>query len=340
MQISNGKVQMNPKFNNLIIQKLKHSFAYLHICIFAYFVAYLLICLFAYFTVRPAFAAGNNLISVTPQIVHLDLISDPPEAEYLYVNNTSYPVELSFSMQDIKELSESGIPGFVDQKDAANYKYGLSSWVTFDKQDLILNPGEKGTIKVLIDKAKLTQGGHYASILAEVKQKDEGKAVKIKAVLASLLFVRASTGYEREEAKISYFGVLQDFWQFPEKFLMRFQNTGNVDLIPYGTLEINDMYGKQASRGIVNEGSLITLPESIRRYDIPVHKLVDFLPLGFYKATLSVHFGNSNQTAISTTSFFSEGDVDLRLAGGGFAALVILIFVLKRKFKRKTTTKE
>lgn len=277
----------------------------------------------------------KNTVSVTPQIARIDLAVDKPETEYLYVNNTQNPVELSFSMQDFKELEENGIPGFINQQDVKNYKYALSSWVTFDKKGLILNPGEKGTLKVTVDKTRLTQGGHYGSILAEIKQKDGEKGVKIKAILASLLFVRATTGYEREEGKISFFAPIMNFWEFPDKFLMRFQNTGNVDTIPYGLIEIKDMLGRIVAKGIVNQGSLITLPESIRRYDIPLQRLTGFLPVGFYNATILVHFGQNNKIITSHMSFFSQGSIDLRLIFIGFIILFVLIFVVKKKLRRK-----
>jgi hypothetical protein len=337
------KIQISSNFYNLIIKKIKYSFAYLLIGLnvvklrlLGSLVAYLLIGFFGSWVLSAnAQTTPKNTISVTPQIARLDLAADKPETEYLYVNNTQNPVELSFSMQDFKELEENGIPGFLNQQDAKNYKYALSSWVTFDKKDLILNPGEKGTLKVTVDKTRLTQGGHYGSVLAEIKQKDGEKGVKIKAILASLLFVRATTGYEREEGKISFFAPIIDFWEFPDKFLMRFQNTGNVDTIPYGLIEIKDMLGRTVAKGIVNQGSLITLPESIRRYDIPLQRLTGFLPVGFYNAAILVHFGQNNKIATSHMGFFSQGSIDLRLIVGIFIVLFVLIFVARRKLKRK-----
>lgn len=279
------------------------------------------------------FAAEN--ISVTPQISRIDLAQDAPETEFIYTNNTGSPIELSFSIQDFKELEDRGVPGFLEEKDAKNYKYSLSSWVTFDKKTMLLNPGERGTLKVLIDKTRLTLGGHYASVLAEMKQAESGKEVKLRAVLASLLFVRATTGYEREEGKISFFGPQREFPEFPDQFIMRFQNTGNVETIPYGIVEIKDLFGRKVAKGIVNDGSLIALPESIRRYDVPIQRLVRFLPIGFYNATISVHFGKDNKTLYSNSRFFSQGSIDFRLVLGGVIIISIVLFVIRRRFGRK-----
>lgn len=287
-----------------------------------------------------SFAANPpNTITVLPQLTQLDLSKDAPQTQIFYTNNASFTVELALSVQDVRELEDRSPVGILDPKEAANYKYSLSSWVYLDKQTLILSPGETKPIKVTVTKDKLSPGGHYGSILAEIKASDQAKkAVKIKGVLASLLFVRASTGNEHEEAKIPFFGIENQGIHFPESFIFRFQNTGNVDLTPYGTVTVTDMSGKTVAKGIVNEGSLITLPEAIRKYAVPVKMQTDFILPGKYKATLTLHFGKSNTTISQNTTFITGGTLNLLnliLAAMGII-LVILIaaFIVKRKLRK------
>ena len=144
--------------------------------------------------------AQQNTLTVTPQLTSLDLATDDPETLIYYKNSSSTPIELTLSVQDVKELEDRNPVGILDAKEAANYKYSLSSWVTLERQTLLLNPGEERTVKVTIAEEKLSPGGHYGTILAEIRQKEGNEKIKLKGVIASLLFVRADTGNEVEAA--------------------------------------------------------------------------------------------------------------------------------------------
>lgn len=279
----------------------------------------------------PVFAATpKNTITVLPQLTQIDLSKDPPQTQIFYTNNASFTVELALSVQDVTELEDRNPVGILDPKEAANYKYSLSSWVYLDKQSLVLNPGETKQVEVTITKDKLSPGGHYGSVLAEIKASDQAKkAVKIKGVLASLLFVRAATGNEIEAAKVPFFGIENQGINFPESFIFRFQNTGNIDLTPYGTVTVRNTAGKTVAKGVVNEDSLITLPEAIRKYAVPLKAESLVLP-GQYKATLSIHFGKSNKTITQSTTFITFGSSNLlRWALFGIGIMVVLVVIIK-----------
>jgi hypothetical protein len=303
---------------------------------------YLLICLFVYlFIAKPAHGATRNTITVLPQLTQLDLTVDKPEAEIFYTNNSSATIELSLSLQDVRELEDRNPVGILDPKDAANYKYSLSSWAYLDRQNLTINAGETQSVKVTITKNKLSPGGHYGSVLAEIHQTpSQGKIVQVKGVLASLLFVRASTGNQIEEAKVNSLGTDNSGITFPEKIFFRFQNTGNVDLTPYGLLEIKDNQGHTVAKGIVNEDSLITLPEAIRKYAIPVKMLQQIIVPGKYKAILSLHYGKSNKKISTSATFITAGNEGLLkwglIAAGALIVLLTSGIVLKRKRRHIT----
>jgi len=280
-----------------------------------------------------SFAEQN--IQVTPQLTQIDLANDAPEAIIYYTNNTSSALELKLSVHDVAELEERNPVGFLDPKNAQNYKYSLSSWVYLDKQTLLLAPGEKRQVKASITKEKLSPGGHYGSILAEIVQTTEKKKVQVKAILASLLFVRAHTGFEIEEAKIAFFGLEQNFFQFPKKAIFRFQNTGNVDLAPYGTVEITDSNNKVVGKGIVNEDSLITLPESIRKYTLAIKPLQSFISPGTYTAVIKLRYGKANKTIETKTQIFTEGSIDIKITIAGLIALLVAGSIIARRVRKK-----
>lgn len=281
---------------------------------------------------QAASAQVKQGITVTPSIIRLDLSTDKPEAELFYQNSTNNQIELSFSAQDFSELEEGGRVKFLLEKDAKNYQYSLTSWISFEKQSITLSPGEQQKIKVFVNKDKLTPGGHYAAIQAGLKQSaQEGQQVPVKAILSSLLFVRTATGNEREEISLQSASPIRTFLGFPDTFLLRLQNKGNVELIPYGLIEIKDVFGNVVAKGIINEGSLITLPESIRRLDIPITRQTRFITPGIYKAEINIHFGKEDKSIREQVFFISQGSINLLLIG-----LIILAAALISLSARKS----
>lgn len=292
----------------------------------------LFLSLFLFLFVKSVFAESQQGITVFPSIAHIDLVTDPPQYDLTYVNNTKFDVNLLLSVQDFDELEDSYKINFLEKKDAANYKYSLSSWITFENKNLSLSPGEQKSIKIFIDKDRITKGGHYASILAEIVQPQAKKQVNVKAILSSLLFVRASTGLEIENGKIDNLRPERDGIEFPNSFILRFENSGNVHVVPYGLVEVFDPFRSLIGKGILNENSLDALPESIRRYDISVKTDSGILWPGFYKAKLNMHFGKTNQKLNNEITFFSQGSFNFALIG--FALIVVLgvlIYLWRRR---------
>ena len=296
------------------------------------------ITLFLLLLSTPSSFAQKKGISVTPSIIHLDLAVDPAEYTLTYENNTNTDITLLLSLSDFNELEESYKINFLEKQDAKNYKYSLSSWVTIENNRLQLSPNEKKSVRVFIDKDRITKGGHYASILAEVEQSEDEKKVNVRGILSSLLFVRASTGKEIEDGKIRSFRPQRDGIEHPDSFILRFENSGNVHVVPYGYIEVFDPLGNKIAKGIFNENSLDALPESIRRYDIKVIPYQKFFIPGFYNAKIYIHFGKTNKEIYSNVSFFSQGSFDfakIALFIIVSTAFVIYLFKKRRRANRE-----
>lgn len=278
----------------------------------------------------PTFAKGSS-ITVSPQLIKLDLSQDLPEAKYSYTNNTNQTIELSLSMQDVKELEDRGIPGLLDENESKNYKYGLSRWAKFSNNNIVVEPGETKDVTVFIDKTRLTLGGHYASVLAEIKQPEDKKEVNLRAILASLLFVRSGSEFDKEEASINSFVMSQEFFSFPKNASFKLKNVGNVDITPHGILKVYDPFGREVVRAIVNEDSLIALPDSERKYTVVFSPRIVVLPPGIYKAVLQVSYGKKQVKNEAKMSFFSLGSLTvdklvILTLGGIFVGLLFLKF--------------
>lgn len=274
----------------------------------------------------PRASAQTNSISVSPSIIQLDLATDKPEAILYYSNNTTVPVEISLKAQDVTELEDGYKLSFLKNKNDQNYKYGLSSWISFNKQSFILDSHEKTTITVFINKEKLSPGGHYASILASIQQSDKTQGqITINSILGSLIFVRTHTGKELEQGFVQNLSSEQN-----GLFNIQFNNTGDTYLTPYGLLQVYDMFGRPITKGILNENSLPTLPESIRTYTIHTQPTNTFLLPGIYTATLSLHFGKDNKQSNQKIRYFSEGSIPLLPVSIGIIVCLV-VYILYRK---------
>jgi hypothetical protein len=299
------------------------------------FICCLLTCLFLPLS-KVAYAQQPKGITVVPSIAHIDLATDPPQYELTYINNTTADITLNLSVQDFTELEDSYKLDFLSPQDAANYKYSLSSWISFENPQLQLSPGEKKSVKVFIDKTRITKGGHYASILAEIGGNANGKDINIRGILSSLLFVRASTGQEIEDARISDFVPLRDGIDYPDTYMLRFENNGNVYVTPYGLIQVYDPLGNLVGKGVLNENSLDALPESIRRYDTNVTNYQPVLLPGFYTAKIQIHYGKSNQKLSTTVRFFSQGRFNFPKIVLGVVIILLIGLYLRKRRKQKS----
>jgi hypothetical protein len=284
-----------------------------------------------------AHAQTQKGITVEPSTMHIDLTTDQPEYELTYTNTTNYAVGINLSVQDFSEFNDTYQIDYLSPADAANYKYSLSSWISFENNKFDLNPGEKKSIKVYVDKTRITKGGHYAAILAEIGKPNGGQNSNLRAVLSALLFVRSDTGNEVEEGKIATFEPSRDWLDFPNSFIVRFQNSGNVYVVPYGLLQIYDPLGNLVDKEIFNNSSLDALPESVRRYDTNVMPYQKVLLPGFYTAKVNLHFGKTNKKTSATVVFFSQGMFDFVKIGLGILVGLLILLYLRKKLSSKNS---
>lgn len=274
---------------------------------------------------------SSKTITVDPSIMKIDLSNEPEQITQTYTNTTGAVTELQFRAKDFTGITDLSTAHFLEEHDAANYKYSLSSWISFDNSQMTLSPGESKKLTVYVRKDQLSPGTHYASIQAVITSPFNNERITIQPVLSSFLFVRTNTGHEIERAELKAFSAVQDSSGFPHRFFIRFQNIGNVALTPYGKVEVTDVLGRIVAESILNEGSLITLPESIRRYDLTVHKKSEFLLPGFYNAKISLRYGTQNHQLIQSLTFFTiESMIGLLITIGSILALIVAFLLLKK----------
>lgn len=237
--------------------------------------------------------------------------------EFTVKNNTSEPYEFSLSAVDFGSLDESGGVLFSGQsKRLLNYKYGLSQWVTLERDRIVVEPKSTAKVPVTIEnKESLSPGGHYGAILVSPTQSGERPTkVEINQVLSSLLFVKKQGGEIYRLGLVDY-SVKTHVASLPSTADLRFQNAGNVHVVPRGTVTIHDPAGRLVKRGIVNQNSAIMLPETFRKLSVPLETVgTAWLP-GKYRFSVAYRFdGRDIEEFREVTFFYINGWYILTLA--------------------------
>lgn len=278
-------------------------------------------------------AAVAPAMTVSPSIVRIDLAEDKPEATLRYVNDSDRTVELSFAAKDITYLEDGYKLSFLEKGDGRAFSYGLSSWISFDSSSLIVLPHEVGTLGLRVNKDRLGPGGHYGAVLATIQNKETSGNVELQGILSSLVFVRAATGNETEDAAVESLRCSTSLLHLPDRCSLKFRNRGNVDLTPYGQIVVKDMFGNRAASGILNEPSLSTFPESIRNYEVVMTGAGSVWP-GLYRIELAGRYGKGNHRLAASSRFVSTGNSPLLWL---FVAALLLSAAAGwlRLFKRK-----
>lgn len=160
--------------------------------------------------------------------------------------------------------------------------------VRFDADRFVVDPNDAHTVTVRIEnRADLRPGGTYASILvrqvmtAEVAQGTQ----PVVPALASQLLIRKKGGEVRNLSLTGIVGLPSWFTeQIPVSVGLTFSNSGNVHLIPRGSVTVQDFFGRVVAQGIVNDGSLFVLPGLERTIPItiaPSQFVIPLVPLVF-----------------------------------------------------------
>lgn len=275
----------------------------------------------------------ENSLTVEPSTIHLDLSRDEPFTTVLYTNHSDHSVFLTFDTSDFTEGGNNYSLRFLQTKEEKNSFYGLSSWILFDRNSMVLAPGQTEALTITINKEELPAGGHYAAVLATIQPDSLKNDITMQGVLTTLVFVRTATGREREQAVLQGVAVNDSGFGFPDSVSFRLQNQGNVQVIPHGTIVVSNMFHQIVTRGVVNIDSLIILPESLRVYKTNLVKPDGVLIPGLYTVKLELHYGKSNQPLSSKTTFFSFGNISA-LEIVIFIGIIVGLFVFFRKRTR------
>jgi hypothetical protein len=267
--------------------------------------------------------------TIAPAYQFVDVRADQPQVEYnLQIrNHANFDQNFHLSVVDFGSLDEEGGVAFLGTPTSElEHKYGLASWMTLETDSIFVPIGQTANIIVHIsNRPSLAPGGHYGAVLAtavtDTGRPGVGNTVGIKQVLASLVLATKEGGVQtiidlRSQSSNA------TFWKLPSRAEARFENAGNVHVIPRGVVSVVDPWGRMIKRGALNEASSVILPESFRRYKTTILSVAQAWLPGRYKLVTQYRDEAQQGLKAATETFWYAGALVVWVAL--FFALAIL----------------
>ncbi len=267
----------------------------------------------------------NQGLEISPAFkdITIENSSEVKTIDLTLTNHTNAPLTLEMFPIDFKTQDEFGNLSFLGAN-SGSYSYSLSSFLSLESNRLDLSPKQKKVFRVQItNRDDLSPGGHYAAIVAKmVTAQGDNKSLStaVAPSVSSLILLRKSGG---ERFNLSLVDV--DYPQLvsmsnPKTLNLKFQNEGNIHLVPYGTIEIKDLFNRTLFKGPINTSSLKVFPESRRKIAVELVKSSFVLPISFNTITIQ------GRDSLKKTNFlYRESYIYIHPL---LALLIILSFLL------------
>jgi len=258
------------------------------------------------------FAQESLTLSVSPTL--FEMTANPGQewkSSVRVINSNNYDIRVYVDVTNFEAQGETGQVKFLPLFKEESTGNTLAEWIDYDKNEIVI-PAEKTisvpfTIKV---PENADPGGHFSAILIGTKSLDRGTKqtiVETSQVVTSLVFLRV-TGDVDEQGVIREFRSAKTIAEKPEmSFDLRFENKGNVQILPQGEIKILNMWGQERGVIPVNRQTMFgnILPQQIRKYSFTWTGEWSLADMGRYQAIATLAYGNdSRQFATSETAFW------------------------------------
>lgn len=290
------------------------------------------------FAPASASAAGGFTISPANQEVILAEGAEETSFELSLTNRDNAEVMLRLKVVDFKALDESGGIAFLGLKaNQTETRYGLTAWLRFSADSVSVAPGETEKVVVTIDnRDSLSPGGHYGAVVAVPVDPANPAAmpeVDILPATAALVLLKKQGG-EQYGLNLDSAALARSGWGMPSSISLRFQNTGNIHVVPRGTVAVRGPGGQEVSKAIINETSGVVLPETFRKLTTGFMVLRRPFWPGRYQAVINWRYDGREQSSQQIISFWYMG-FGIYLFGAVSLLFVAILWITLRKSSKK-----
>ncbi len=276
---------------------------------FAYFCTVLCVVWSLFVTV--AYAQSGLSITVSPTL--FDITAAPGQvwqSELRIINSNLYDLTIYTENVNFGTDGETGRPNFLKIFESETQGETLAEWVSVDEGPILVRRQEAVSIPFTVTIPENTPpGGHYAAILVGTRATENTDGLigaQTAQFVSSLLFLRVDGDID-ESGRIRSFRTNRRISQKADlDFSLRFENTGNVHVLPRGEIEIFNMWGQ--SRGLIpiNQGTNFgrVLQNSIRDFNFSWSGNISPLDIGRYKATVTLSYGDTASQFADAVTYF------------------------------------
>lgn len=279
--------------------------------------------------------AENNShgITISPAFQEITLGEKDAKTDFFVsvTNTTETLITLRISVFDFGSLDESGGVAFLGASNDLEKKYALASWIRPEKDVFMLSPNETKKILVTIEnRDALAPGGHYGALTFKTENDPDGSvggdAIAVNQLFTTLLFVK-KIGGEIYNLELKGSEYESSSIRFQDMLRLRFQNSGNIHVVPRGVATVSDPLGRVVAKGIINEESSIILPETFRVYPVRLKTLLfSFMP-GRYTMEIGYRYDGKDTFSTSALTFYY---IPLPTTLGGMLSFILIGWIVRR----------
>ena len=278
-------------------------------------------------------AIGAQGIEVSP--VRQDITINPGQSQTInikVINVTANTEVLQGIVNDfVASSNETGQPSILVGANVYAPSHSLKRFIS-PLPNITLAPGQEIQVPVTINVPKNAAGGGYYGVVrfgpAGTGSKDQ--TVTLAGSVGSLVLLTVP-GDIKQQLSIASFDVESN--GSPSTYftsnkninaVIRFQNEGNIQVAPFGKILLKSRSGKIIATFNVNNvtppGNV--LPNSIRRFSIPVSHLSSF---GIYTLEANFGYGTTGQPLSASTVFYV---IPLTVIIGFLIFIVLILFLI------------
>lgn len=250
-------------------------------------------------------------LSVSPTLFEM---SANPNQEWTstvrVINPNPYEISVYTNVVNFAPQGDGGEAKFVPLVKEEASGQTVAEWIDITDKAIVIPAEQTVEVPFVIQVPEnAPPGGHYAALLIGTKPPEDDGTVQVKTsqVVTTLLFLRV-TGDVIEDGDIRSFRTTERLLEKPEAtFELRFENKGNVHILPQGEIRILNMWAQE--RGIIpiNRVAMFgnVLPENVRKYNFTWTGEWSLADMGRYTAIATLVYGeNGRQTVSSETAFW------------------------------------
>ncbi|MBW3569217.1 hypothetical protein KY385_03765 [Candidatus Parcubacteria bacterium] len=255
---------------------------------------------------------GGNGLQISPTRTEINLLPGEKKSfSFLLKNITSGEIKAEAVINDFESDGVTGNPQIIvdinerTPTTISNFVSGL--------QDYDLKPGEEQQVNLTVDVPENAAPGAYFGVvryLALPKKaiSEAERQLALTASVAHLVLIEV-TGEINKQIQIESLKMQRDnsassiFFKSPNKAALAIKNLGNGFSRPFGTVTINNMFGKEVFNYEPNNSQPkgVVLPKSSRVF---IDSIEGVKTPGRYTATASMAHGNGGEVISYKSSFW------------------------------------